>query len=646
MRSRRPTLIKMDSTCSDMTLPPLLAGIQSPEDVKALSPKQLPQLAEEVRALLIETLSRTGGHLAPNLGVVELSIALHRVFATPRDKILFDVSHQSYVHKILTGRAGQMHSIRQKGGLSGFMKRSESEHDAFGAGHAGTALSAALGMAAARDLARDDYHVVAVVGDGAFTCGTTLEGLNSIASTTRRFILVLNDNEWSIDKNVGALSRYFSSLQETQAYAWLKKRANYFLENLAGDKTREQATRLITAARSLISPLSFFRELGLTYYGPVDGHDTHRLERVLRMISRLNEPAVLHIITQKGRGYEPAVQNPTKFHGVGKYDIEDGATQSGGTTYSEVFGNCLSDIAREDPRVVAITAAMPSGTKLDIFRKHFPKRFFDVGIAEEHAAVFACGLATQGFKPYLAVYSTFMQRCVDMIEHDAALQNLPVRFCMDRAGLSPDDGPTHHGLFDISMLRVIPNLIMMQPKDEAEFCNMLVTMNGINHGPSAIRYPRGVGEGVSLPEEPESLPIGKAEVIAESAEDTVALVALGNMNSLAARVRGLLLERGVSCSHINARFIKPLDEELLLRVAGQRRLIVTLEDHSIVGGFGSAVEEALMQARCHTDVLRIGWPDAFVEHGSLEQLRQMHGLTPAAVAQRIEERMSLPATGV
>lgn len=622
-----------------MPLPPLLSRIHGPADVKALPAAELERLAAEVRSLLIETLSRTGGHLAPNLGVVELSIALHRVFETPRDKILFDVSHQSYVHKILTGRAGQMHSIRQKGGLSGFMKRSESEHDAFGAGHAGTALSAALGMAAARDLAKDDYHVVAVVGDGAFTCGTTLEGLNSIASTTRKFILVLNDNEWSIDKNVGALSRYFTSLQETQAYTWLKKRANYFLDNLAGDKTREQATRLITAARSLISPLSFFRELGLTYYGPVDGHDTQRLERILRLISRMNEPAVLHIITQKGRGYEPAVQNPTKFHGVGKYDIENGATPSGGTTYSEVFGRCLSDIARQDPRVVAITAAMPSGTKLDIFRSHFPKRFFDVGIAEEHAAVFACGLATQGLKPYLAVYSTFMQRCVDMIEHDAALQNLPVRFCMDRAGLSPDDGPTHHGLFDISMLRVIPRLIMMQPKDEAELCRMLVSMNGIENSPSAIRYPRGVGEGVALPENPQPLPIGKAEVLAEDPQDTVALVALGNMNAVAARVRDLLLQRGISCTHVNARFIKPLDEELLLRLAGQRQLIVTLEDHSIVGGFGSSVQECLMQARCHTDVLRIGWPDAFVEHGSLEQLRELHGLTPAAIAQRVEQRL-------
>lgn len=635
----RPPPRMMDSTSADTPLPPLLAGIQSPADVKALPAEELPRLAEEVRSLLIHTLARTGGHLAPNLGVVELSIALHRVFDTPQDKIIFDVSHQSYVHKILTGRAAQLHSIRQMGGISGFAKRSESAHDAYGAGHAGTALSAALGMAAARDLKKEDYHVVSVVGDGAFTCGTTLEGLNSIASTTRRFILVLNDNEWSIDKNVGALSRYFSSLQETQAYSWLRKRANYFLQNLVGDKTREQATRLITAARSLISPLSFFRELGLTYYGPIDGHDIKRLERVLRIISRQNEPAVLHIITQKGRGYEPAVQNPTKFHGIGCYDVQNGETHGGGGTYSEVFGTQLSKLAQEDPGVVAITAAMPGGTKLDIFRDQFPKRFYDVGIAEEHAAIFACGLATQGLKPYLAVYSTFMQRCVDMIEHDAALQSLPVRFCMDRAGLSPDDGPTHHGLFDISMLRAIPGLIMMQPKDEAEFCHMLATMNTINNAPSAIRYPRGVGEGVPLPEQAEPLPLGKAEILAEPEDAPVTLVALGNMNSLAAHVRELLAASGICAAHINARFIKPLDEACLLRFAEKSRLIVTLEDHSIVGGFGSAVAEALMQAGCRTDVLRIGWPDAFIEHGKLEQLRERYGLSPQAVARRIEERL-------
>ncbi len=627
---------KMDSP--SYKLPPLLAGIQSPADLKKLPAEQLPALAAEVREVLINTLSTTGGHLAPNLGVVELSIALHRVFDTPRDKILFDVSHQCYVHKMITGRAAAMGSIRQFGGISGFCKRSESEHDAFGAGHAGTALSAGVGMAAARDLMGDDFNVISVVGDGAFTCGTTLEGLNSISTTTRKFILILNDNEWSIDKNVGALSRYFSSLQETDTYTWLRDRAKKFIERLAGREIKEQASKLFTAARGLITPLSFFQQLGLTYYGPIDGHDVNRLEKVLRIAAHSQEPVILHVITQKGKGYEPAATNPTKFHGVGQYDVADGSTPPSPTiTYSETFGRCLSQLAADDPAITAITAAMPSGTKLDIFRSKFPRRFFDVGIAEEHAAIFASGQATLGLKPYLAVYSTFMQRCVDMIQHDAALQNLPVRFCMDRAGLSPDDGPTHHGLFDISMLRCIPNLIMMQPKDEAELCHMLATMQGINHCPSSIRYPRGCGEGVALPEEPQPLPIGKAEVLA--ADGQVALLALGNMNSVAARVRTMLAEQGVECAHINARFIKPLDEDCLLKYAGQCRLIVTLEDHSIVGGFGSAVQEALNTANCATPVLRIGWGDSFVEHGSLQQLRAKHGLTPESISAAIQNRL-------
>lgn len=631
-----------DSVSSDEGQAPLLAGIHSPTDLKALPAESLPRLAQEVRDLLIHSLSHTGGHLAPNLGVVELSIALHRVFETPRDKILFDVSHQSYVHKILTGRAEQIATIRQFGGISGFMKRSESPHDAYGAGHAGTALSAALGMAAARDLQGEDYHVIAVAGDGAFTCGTTLEALNSIASTTKRFIVVLNDNEWSIDKNVGSLSRYFSSLQETQAYSWLKERADYFLKNLAGEKTREQAVRLMTAARSLISPLSFFRELGLTYYGPIDGHDIRRLERVLRIIARHHEPAILHIITRKGQGYEPAMQDPTRFHGIGRYDVESGSTPSSALpTYSEVFGRCLTRLAEGDEKILAITAAMPSGTKLDIFRAQFPRRFYDVGIAEEHAALFSCGLATQGFKPYLAIYSTFMQRCVDMIEHDAALQNLPVRFCMDRAGLSPDDGPTHHGLFDIAMLRAIPNLVMMQPKDEAELCHMLVTMKEIDDRPSVVRYPRGVGEGVPLPETPHSLPIGKAETLRTHEQDVVTLVALGNMNSLAAKVADMMESRGICCGHVNARFIKPLDEECILACATKSRLLVTLEDHVVTGGFGSAVEELLQEKKSSCPVLCIGWPDAFVEHGSANQLRELHGLTPEAVTARVLERLGI-----
>lgn len=612
----------------------LLRAIHSPQDLKKLPAEKLGDLAAEIRRTLIHTLSETGGHLAPNLGLVELSIALHRVFNTPRDKILFDVSHQCYVHKLLTGRADRFHSIRQFEGLSGFCKCSESAHDAYGAGHAGTALSAGLGMAAARDLAGDDYHVISVVGDGAFTCGTTLEGLNSIATTTRKFILILNDNEWSIDRNVGALSHYFSSLQETDTYAWLRERTKAIIEKLAGETARKQVSKLVHAAHSIITPLSFFQELGLSYYGPVDGHNTERLEKILRIAARHNGPVIIHVITEKGRGYAPAAQNPTKFHGIGQYNIEDGSTSKGSViTYSEAFGTHLTTLAADDPAITAITAAMPTGTRLDIFRARFPKRYYDVGIAEEHAALFACGMATQGLKPYLAIYSTFMQRCVDMIQHDAALQNLPVHFCMDRAGLSPDDGPTHHGLFDIAMMRAIPNLVMMQPKDEAEMGHMLCTMNTILDRPSLIRYPRGTAEGTPMPTKLHPLPIGKAEVLQQGTDIT--LLALGNMNGYATRISRILAEKGISCAHVNARFICPLDADCIMQQATATRLIVTLEDHVIAGGFGSAVMELLNEKGSTTPVLRLGWPNEFIEHGQEAQLRAKHRLTPEAMAETI-----------
>lgn len=626
----------MDS--ASYKLPPLLARLAAGEHVRDFKLAELQALAAEIRHYLIEVLSLTGGHLAPNLGVVELSIALHRVFSTPQDKILFDVSHQCYVHKMLTGRVAEMVGIRQFGGISGFCKRSESVHDAYGAGHAGTALSAGLGMAVARDLAGEDYHVATVIGDGSFTCGTSLEALNNVASATKKFIIVLNDNEWSIDKNVGALARYFASLQETSAYTWLRDKTKRFIEGLVGKGAREQASKLVTAARTIINPLSFFREMGLNYYGPIDGHDIARVEKVLRIAAKQTEPVVLHIVTKKGMGYAPAMQNPTKFHGIGQYNVSDGTTKPAARlTYSEVFGKTLTRLAADDPQITAITAAMPSGTKLDIFREQFPKRFFDVGIAEEHAALFACGLATQGLKPYLAVYSTFMQRAVDMIQHDAALQKLPVRFCMDRAGLSPDDGPTHHGLYDISMMRCIPDVVMMQPADEAEFVHMLATMNTISDRPSLIRYPRGAGEGVDLPEEARCLPIGKAEVRQDGTD--VALVALGNMNSVALRVADLLAARGISCALINARFIKPLDGECLSAYAQKCRLVVTLEDHTVIGGFGSAVQEYYAEAALTTPVLRCGWPDSFVTHGTLEHLRALHGLTPEAIARKIIQKI-------
>lgn len=609
---------------------PLLSSIQSPEDLKRIDADDMPQLAQEIRDYLIKTLSLTGGHLAPNLGLVEVSLAMHRVFDTPRDKFLFDVSHQSYIHKMMTGRREQMPSIRQFKGISGFTKRSESEHDAFGAGHAGTALSAGLGMAAARDLKGEDFHVVSLVGDGSFTCGPSLEALNNIATTTKKFIIILNDNEWSIDKNVGSLSRYFSSLQETNTYTWLRDHAKNFVAKLGGREMRDQAVKLMNAARTMTTPLAFFHQLGLYYYGPINGHDTARLERVMRIAARRDTPVVIHVITEKGRGYEPASKNPNKFHGVGSYNVQDGTTIAASKmSYSEVFGRTLTAMAEDDPTITAITAAMPSGTKLDIFRDKFPKRFYDVGIAEEHAAIFACGLATEGFKPYLAIYSTFMQRCVDMIAHDAALQNLPVRFCMDRAGLSPDDGPTHHGLYDISMMRCIPNLVMMQPKDEIEFCHMLATMNTIVDKPSSIRYPRGEGLGQTLPTELKVIPIGEAEVLSEGHD--VALIALGNMNEVACEVKAMLEAIGLSVAHINARFIKPLDEQCILKQADKCRILVSMEDHCITGGFGSAVLELLNRNLKYKPLLMMGWPDKFVEHGTFKILRELHGLSAKAM---------------
>ena len=615
-------------------LGPLLAAIASPDDVKRLSDEKLVALAAEIRHSLITSLAKTGGHLGPNLGVVELTIALHRVFATPEDKLVFDVAHQGYVHKMLTGRASRIHTIRTYKGLNGFLLRSESPHDAYGAGHAGTALSAALGMAAARDLAGASNHVVAIAGDAAFTCGPTLEALNNIAETTRRFIIVLNDNEWSIDKNVGAIARYFNALQTHATYAAVRSKAAEFVEKVAGKAARSLAHKVEESAKNLLFPNVLFEKFGLRYYGPIDGHDLPLLIRTFEHLKTLQEPVVLHIITEKGRGYQPALDNPGKFHGLGAYKLEDGSTgESGSPTCSEIFGRTVTDLAKRDPKIVAITAAMPGGTRLDIFKEELPDRYFDVGIAEEHAALFACGLAAQGFRPFLAVYSTFMQRAYDMILHDMALQGLPVRLCMDRGGLSGDDGPTHHGLFDIGFLRVIPGLIHMQPKDEEELVDMLHTMATIDSGPSAIRYPRGIISGTPVKHRPRILEIGKAEIVADGTD--VALIGLGTLFEMAARTKELLEAQGLSVALINPRFIKPLDATVLETYAAKCKVLCTFEDHVLTGGFGAAVIEHLHSAGLHTPVARIGWPDAFVEHGKPETLRELHGLTPAAAAAKV-----------
>ena len=615
-------------------LGPLLAAIRSPEDVKALPEADLLKLAEEVRHSLITCLSRTGGHLGPNLGVVELSIALHRVFSTPKDCFVFDVAHQGYVHKMLTGRADRIHTMRTYKGLNGFLLRSESEHDSYGAGHAGTALSAALGMAAARDLAKEDSHVVAVAGDAAFTCGPTLEALNNIAETTKRFIVVLNDNEWSIDKNVGAIARYFNALQTHSTYASVRNSAAEFVERIAGKAVRKLAHKVEEGAKNLLFPNVLFEKFGLRYYGPIDGHDLPLLVRTFEHLKTLHEPVVLHIITEKGRGYQPALDNPGKFHGLGAYKIEDGSTDLSSTpTCSDIFGRTVTDLAKTDERMVAITAAMPGGTKLEIFKKELTGRYYDVGIAEEHAALFACGMATKGFKPFLAIYSTFMQRAYDMIVHDMALQNLPVRLCMDRGGLSGDDGPTHHGLFDIGYLRPIPGIVHMQPANEAEFVAMLKWMAAYDGGPSAIRYPRGTIDGSPLDAPVAPIELGKAVVAAEGSD--VVLVGLGTMFGMAEKAKAMLEERGLSVALVNPRFIKPLDGTVLERLAKQCKVVCTFEDHVLHNGFGCGVIELLSDAGITTPVERIGWPDEFVEHGKPDILQKLHGLTPEAAVEKV-----------
>jgi 1-deoxy-D-xylulose-5-phosphate synthase len=612
----------------------LLDRIESPADLKRLEESQLPKLAQEIRDELISVLSKTGGHLGPNLGVVELTLALHRVFETPEDKLLFDVSHQGYVHKLLTGRVDRFGTIRQYQGLNGFLLRSESEHDCYGAGHAGTALSAGLGMAVARDRRGSKENVVVVAGDAAFTCGTSYEALNNVLHNTKRFIVILNDNEWSIAKNVGAIANYLNRIVTNDAYSHLHEKAAKFVEMIGGKFAQQLAHKVEEGVKHLLLPSVIFEDLGLRYYGPIDGHDIPLLIRTFEFLKRQHEPVLLHIITQKGKGYAPALAKPDKFHGLGKFTLETGETAKASTpTYSELLGQTLSKFADSNKKIMAITAAMPSGTGLFHFAANHPDQYFDVGIAEEHAALFACGLATQGFKPFLTIYSTFMQRAYDMVIHDIALQNLNVALCMDRAGLSGDDGPTHHGLFDIGYLRPVPGIVHMQPKDEEEFVDMLWTMVNYNQGPIAIRYPRGAGTGAQPKAQPKLLEIGKAEVVRHGQD--VALFGLGNMFSLAEETAKRLEEQGFSVALINPRWIKPLDIGTLEFFARRVDVICTFEDHVLHNGFGCAVVEQLTDSQIATPVVRIGWPDQFIEHGSIPVLRQKHGITVDAALEKI-----------
>jgi 1-deoxy-D-xylulose-5-phosphate synthase len=603
----------------------LLEAIHSPADLKRLNYAQMAVLAQEIRDFLIQSLSKTGGHLGPNLGVVELTMAMHYVFNTPQDKFLFDVSHQVYTHKILTGRRERFDTIRQPGGLNGFMLRTECEHDCYGAGHAGTALSAALGMAVARDLAGGTENVIAVAGDAAFTNGISFEALNNIADQTKRLIIVLNDNEWSIDRNVGAIARYFHRIVTNEHYQHLHESATKIVHKIGGKTAVNVMRRAEEAAKGMLWPSMLFEEFGLEYFGPIDGHNLPQLIETFKFLKNAEHPVLLHVLTQKGRGFQPALDLQKKFHGLGPYDPETGKTSSNGlSTYSEVFANTLVELANKDERVVAITAAMPNGTGLDLFRPHHPKRYFDVGIAEEHAVIFAAGMATRGFRPVCAIYSTFLQRAFDPIVHDVALQKLPVLFCMDRAGLSGDDGPTHHGLFDISYLRGIPDMVLMAPKDEDELADMMKTALQIP-GPSAIRYPRGTVAGVARKPEPRVLPLGKAEVLIDGSD--VAILGLGTMAPMAADLANRLERDGYSAALINARFVKPLDRDMLETYARRVAAFVTFEDHVKMGGFGSAVLEALEEMGCVVPVVRIGWPDHFIEHGKIDALRAKYGLT-------------------
>jgi 1-deoxy-D-xylulose-5-phosphate synthase len=608
-------------------MPRILDRIDSPDNVKQLSLPELEQLASEIREELIAVLSNNGGHLGPNLGVVELTIALHYVFNTPRDSFLFDVSHQAYIHKMLTGRRERFHTIRTPGGLNGFMLRTESAHDSYGAGHAGTALSAALGMAVARDKTGGKEHIVAMAGDAAFTCGITYEALNNIAHHTRRMVVVLNDNEWSIDKNVGAIASYLHHIVTNPRYDYLHDRAGKFVEMLGGRRALKMARKAEEAAKSMLWPSVIFEELGLKYYGPIDGHDVSTLIKTLEFLKKADRPVLLHVLTQKGKGFEPALLKQKKFHGLGPYDPETGETKPlSRRTYSEVFADTLVKLANHNDKVVAITAAMPNGTGLDRFQPHHPDKYFDVGIAEEHAVLFAAGLAAKGFKPFCAIYSTFLQRAFDPIVHDVCLQNLPVVFCMDRGGLSADDGPTHHGIFDISYLRGIPNLVHMVPKDENELADMLFTAMKWN-GPIAVRYPRGVGPGTPVKDVPTAIPIGKAELLQHGDNDRVAIFALGAMVPMAEEIALKLEAQGIAAAVINARFVKPIDTEMLEFFARSVDVVLTLEDHVLRGGFGSAVLEALSDLGIATPVVRVGWPDQFIEHGKLDALRAKYGIS-------------------
>ncbi len=621
----------------------LLDQIKGPQDLKELTAGQLEELAEEIRQFLIEKLSMTGGHLAPNLGVVELTLVLHHLFDSPADKFIFDVGHQSYVHKILTGRKDQFDTLRKYKGLCGFIKRSESEHDVWEAGHSSTSLSAAMGMALARDLKGEANRVVAIIGDGALTGGMALEALNHIGHEKRKMIVVLNDNEMSIAPNVGALHHYLGKIRSDRHYQKAKDELQQLLNKIPaiGGKLAKTAERFKDSLKYLLVSGILFEQFGLTYLGPVDGHDIGQLKEIMKQADAIQGPVLVHVITIKGKGYSPAEEDSHTWHGASPYKIESGKMIKavGPPMYTQVFGDMLIELAEKDKSLVAITPAMPGGSGLMEFASKFPGRMIDVGIAEQHAATLSAALAMEGLRPVFAVYSTFLQRAYDQVIHDICRQNLNVIFAIDRAGLVGPDGETHQGVYDIAFLRHVPNLVLMMPKDENELRRMMKTAVDYTDGPIAIRYPRISGVGVELDSDPQPLEIGKWEVIREG--DSATVIAIGPMIQVAEEAAELLKREGTSLQIVNARFIKPLDEEMLVKLAGEGKRIIVLEEGSELGGFGSSVLEFYsFKGIFDVPVKIIGVPDIFVEHGSIKEQREEIGLTADRVA--LELRNMVP----
>jgi 1-deoxy-D-xylulose-5-phosphate synthase len=625
----------------------ILKGIHSPADLKRLSPKRFPALCQEIREQIIGTVSNVGGHLASNLGVVELTVALHYLLDTPADKIVWDTSNQGYAHKLLTGRREQFHTLRQYGGLSGFCKREESEYDTFNAGHAGTGVSAALGMVVAREQLGQRHKVVCVVGDGAMTAGMTLEGLHHAGGLDHDFLVILNDNQMSISKNVGAISAYLSRTITGEFYGKMREETGQLLRKIPhiGYDMQKLARRAEELAKGAILPGLLFEELGFQYSGPIDGHNFEHLLPTIENVLKMKGPVLLHVITKKGLGYEPAMKNPVWFHACPPFVQETGAPakKASRPSYTSIAMDTLVKLAREDKRIVAITAAMCEGTGLTAFEKEFPNRIYDVGIAEQHAVTFAAGLAAQGMKPVVAIYATFLQRSYDQVVHDVATQNLPVVFCIDRGGLVAEDGTTHHGAFDYAYLRHVPNMTVMAPKDENELQHMIKTC--LQHdGPISVRYPRGVSLGVTLDLAPEVLPIGKGELLKDGTD--VAIVAIGAPVWQAVQAADRLSQEGLSTAVVNGRFVKPLDRDLIAEVATRVRYVVTVEEGCKMGGFGSAVIEALSEAGVNDVTTKIlGLPDWYIEQGPQDLLRERYGLTAEGIYQSVKELIGqAPAT--